>query len=113
MFETTCLSFRVPKAKVEQLQKLAGPWIAPNRCSCKRPWMDLKAWHMAYIEQGRRELPEGRGIRIGRSVRWVKAWTGGADGEINPREYLGGEPITAAYKDRKIIRYGPPACRTL
>jgi predicted transcriptional regulator len=89
MSDTTSLSFRVPKAKAERLEQLAGAMDRPKSWLLQQAldaYLEVQAWHIAHIEQGRRELCEGKGIAHEDVVRWVEGWTAGDDDEISPPE---------------------------
>jgi RHH-type transcriptional regulator, rel operon repressor / antitoxin RelB len=88
MAETTSLSFRVSKAKAEQIERLAEAVDRPKSWLLQQAldaYLEVQAWHIAHIEQGRREIREGRGIPHDEVVRWVEGWAPG-DGEISPPE---------------------------
>jgi predicted transcriptional regulator len=87
MSETTSLSFRVPKAKAEQIEQLAEAMDRPKSWLLQQAldaYLDVHAWHIAHIEQGRREIREGRGVPHDEVVRWVEGWA--ADDKISPPE---------------------------
>jgi predicted transcriptional regulator len=87
MSETTSLSFRVPKAKAEQVEQLAEAMDRPKSWLLQQAldaYLDVQAWHIAHIEQGRREIREGKGIPHEEIVRWVEGWAAGDDDETSP-----------------------------
>jgi predicted transcriptional regulator len=89
MSETTCLSFRVPKEKADQLDELAGAMDRPKSWLLQQAldaYLEVQAWHIAHIEQGRRELREGKGIPHEEVVRWVESWGAGDNEEPGPPE---------------------------
>lgn len=76
MPESTSLSFRTSKDKAEQLEQLATAMDRPKSWVLQQAleaYLDLQAWHVAHIEQGRRELREGKGIPHEEVVRWVES----------------------------------------
>jgi predicted transcriptional regulator len=80
--DTTSLSFRVPRAKAEQLEQLAGAMDRPKSWLLQRAldaYLDVQAWHIAHIEEGRRELREGKGIPHEEVVRSADRWAAGDD----------------------------------
>ena len=82
MSETTSLSFRVAKEKAERLEQLAAAMERPRSWLLQQAlddYLDVQAWQIAHIEQGRRELRDGEGIPHEEVVRWVEGWT--KDGE--------------------------------
>lgn len=89
MSETTSLSFRVPKEKADQLDELAGAMDRPKSWLLQQAldaYLEVQAWHIAHIEQGRRELREGKGIPHEEVVRWVESWGAGDNEEPGPPE---------------------------
>jgi predicted transcriptional regulator len=87
MSDTTSLSFRVPKAKAEQVEQLAEALDRPKSWLLQQAldaYLDVQAWHIAHIEQGRREIREGKSIPHEEIVRWVEGWTVGDDDEASP-----------------------------
>jgi predicted transcriptional regulator len=85
---TTSLSFRVAKTKAEQLEQLAGALDRPKSWLLQQAldaYLDVQAWHIAHIDQGERELREGKGIPHEDVVRWVEGWAAGSD-ETSPPE---------------------------
>jgi predicted transcriptional regulator len=89
MSETTSLSFRVPKDKADKLDKLADAMDRPKSWLLQQAldaYLDVQAWHIAHIEEGRRELREGKSIPHEEVVRWVESWGTGDDNESRPPE---------------------------
>ncbi len=89
MSESISLSFRVAKGKAQQLDQLAGAMDRPKSWLLQQAldaYLDVQAWHIAHIEQGRRELREGKGIPHEEVVRWVESWGTGDDEEPGPPE---------------------------
>jgi predicted transcriptional regulator len=85
MAETTSLSFRTSKEKAEQLAQLAAATDRPKSWLLQQAldaYLDLHAWHVAHIEQGRRELREGKGIPHEEVEAWLETW--GSDREKEP-----------------------------
>jgi predicted transcriptional regulator len=85
MSDMTSLSFRVPKAKAEQIEQLAKAMDRPKSWLLQEAldaYLDLQAWHVAQIEQGRRELREGKGIPHEKVVAWLESW--GTEDESEP-----------------------------
>jgi predicted transcriptional regulator len=84
MADTTSLSFRVPKEKADLLEQLAGAMDRPKSWLLQQAldaYLEVQAWHVAHIEQGRRELREGKGVPHEEVVRWVESW-GTEDDEV-------------------------------
>ena len=87
MADTTSLSFLVPKEKADQLEQLSGAMDRPKSWLLQQAldaYLEVQAWHVAHIEQGRRELREGKGIPHVEVVRWVESWGTGDDDEGPP-----------------------------
>jgi predicted transcriptional regulator len=85
MSDTVSLSFRVPKAKGEQIEQLASAMGRPKSCLLQQAldaYLDVQAWQIAHIEQGRRELREGKGIPHEKVVAWLETW--GTEDETEP-----------------------------
>jgi predicted transcriptional regulator len=80
------LSFRVAKDKAERLEQLAAAMDRPKSWLLQQAldaYLDVQAWHIAHIEQGRRELRDGKAIPHEEVVRWVEDWTKtGADDSL-------------------------------
>ena len=89
MSDTTSLSFRVPRAKAEQLERLAGAMDRPRSWLLQRAldaYLDIQSWHIAHIEEGWRELREGKGIPHEEVIRSADRWAGGNEDEISAPE---------------------------
>lgn len=89
MSETISLSFRVAKKKADQLEQLAGAMDRPRSWLLRQAldaYLEVQAWHIAHIEQGRRELREGKGIAHEEVVRWVESWATEDEDEDSPPE---------------------------
>jgi predicted transcriptional regulator len=85
MSETTSLSFRVPKDKADKLEELADAMDRPRSWLLRQAldaYLDVQAWQVAHIEEGRREFREGKGIPHEKVVAWLETW--GTDDETEP-----------------------------
>jgi predicted transcriptional regulator len=85
MSKTTSLSFRVPKDKADKLEELADAMDRPRSWLLRQAldaYLDVQAWQVAHIEEGRRELREGKGIPHEKVVAWLETW--GTDDETEP-----------------------------
>jgi predicted transcriptional regulator len=85
MSKTTSLSFRVPKDKADKLEELADAMDRPRSWLLRQAldaYLDVQAWQVAHIEEGRRELREGKGIPHEKVVAWLETW--GTDDETDP-----------------------------
>jgi predicted transcriptional regulator len=85
MSQSVSLSFRVPKAKAEQLERLAAAVDRPRSWLLERAldeYLELQSWQVEEIRQGMEEIRQGKGIPHEEVVAWLDTW--GTDDETEP-----------------------------
>lgn len=85
MSQSVSLSFRVPKDKAEQLERLAAAMDRPRSWLLERAldeYLELQSWQVAEIRKGMEEIRQGKGIPHEDVVAWLETW--GTDEETEP-----------------------------
>jgi predicted transcriptional regulator len=75
--DTTTLSFRVNAEKLRRLEKLAASTDRPKSWLLERAldaFLETQAWQVAHVEQGIRELEQGKGVPHAEVAKLLKSW---------------------------------------